>query len=217
MSPHNSRITFLSLPLKARFRIYEYIFICKPQIVPHCRPAAGPLIAPNLLRTCKQIRSEATSVLYSKNTFLIAEPEQNFEWLVQIGRDNINLLKSIRIFVHAVYSTKNTLFSSAIDSVSWYKVLDLLARKASGLRHVYIFWDAEPSMFHFGAGKDLRFVRELAKIQGLKSMVVGGDYGVHWPRYLTEMMGVPVLEEYDNQTLLQYRRDFQRGTENLIP
>lgn len=217
MSSHNSQITFLSLPPKARFRIYEYIFICKPQIIPDCRPAAGPSIVPSLLRTCKQIRSEASSVLYSKNDFLIAMPELDFEWLIQIGRDNIKLLNSIRIFPHAVYSTENTLFSSDKESSFWYKVLDLLARKATGLRRVYIFWDAEPSWGHCGAGRDLRFVRELAKIQGLESMVVGGCYGVHWPRYLTEKMGVPVLEKQDDQFSLQRLRRFQRGTEHLIP
>lgn len=220
MSSHNPQNTFLSLPPKARFRIYEYIFVCKPaepQIIPHCRPAAGPSIAPNLLRTCKQIRSEASSVLYSKNDFLIAEPEQDFEWLIQIGRDNIKLLNSVRIFPCAVYSTEDTFFSSAKESRVWYKLLDLLAREATGLRRVFIYWDAEPSMNHFGAGRDLRFVRELAKIQGLESMVVDGCYGVHWPRYLTEKMGVPVLEEHYNQSSLQHRRRFQRGTENLVP
>ena len=68
-------------------------------------------------------------------------------------------------------------------------------------------------MGHYGAGMDLRFVRELAKISGLQSMVIDGFYAMHWPQYLTEKMGVPIQEEEPSQ----YRRMYQRGTENLVP
>ena len=72
-------------------------------------------------------------------------------------------------------------------------------------------------MYDYYVGMNLRFVRELAKIQGLQSMVVGGYYGVHWPRYLTEKMGVKVLEGETIEGRLQILRKFQQGTENLIP
>ena len=72
-------------------------------------------------------------------------------------------------------------------------------------------------MYDYYVGMNLRFVRELAKIQGLQSMVGGGYYGVHWPRYLTEKMGVKVLEGETIEGRLQILRKFQQGTENLIP
>ena len=67
------------------------------------------------------------------------------------------------------------------------------------------------------AGEDLRFVRELAKIQGLRSMVLDGHYGMHWPRYLSEKMGVEVVEKLHDVDGLWGLRRFQKGTEDLIP
>ena len=99
----------------------------------------------------------------------------------------------------------------------WYKLLDQLAREATGLRHIFVCWDSEEAWPFFGAGKDLRFVRELAKIRGLESMVVAGYYAVHWPRYLAEQMGVSVQERDNTAPSLQYLRKFQQGTENLVP
>jgi hypothetical protein len=104
------------------------------------------------------------------------------------------------------------------NSPFWYKLLDQLARKATGLQQLYVNWDSEVSWWHFGAGKDLRFVRELAKFQGLQSLVINGDYAKHWPSYLTEKTGVRVQEvDQDSSFLREYRRKYQRGTENLIP
>ena len=71
-------------------------------------------------------------------------------------------------------------------------------------------------MGHYGAGKDIRFVRELAKIQGLQSMAINGFYAMHWPRYPSEKMGVLVKEELD-QSLLLHLRKYQRGTGNSAP
>ena len=213
--PQKSKVQFLALPLEVRLRIYHFALVRDPQIIPHCRPAANPPVTPSILRTCKQIHSEASPVLYSTNSFLICEPEQVLKWFNQIDRINIGLLKSIRICPHAVYSTAEvpSLFSPN-TSLPWYKVLDRLAQEATGLRHVYVFWDAEESMGHYGAGKDLRFVRKLAKIQGLQSMAIDGYYAMHWPRFLADKMGVLITEDSTQIFLL---RKFQRGTENLIP
>ena len=187
--------------------------------MPDVKPPADRSIAPTILRTCKKIHREASPALYSKNTFLIAEPDRILRWLLQIGRVKTSLLKSIRIFPHAVYYTQDTFFGNASVSRFWYQLLDRLAREATGLRRVYINWDSDETSNHFGAGKDVRFVRELAKIQGLESMVVNGYYGVHWPRYMAENMGVPVQERgyEDDQGYLQSLRRYQRGTENLFP
>ena len=212
MPSQESQITFLSLPAEVRLPIYEYLLVDKPQVIPHCRPATERPLTPSILRTCKQINREASQALYSKNTFLISEPDRDLKWFDSIGRINVKLLKDIRLFVHPVYSTQRTLFSTGSEGISWYKVLDHLAREATGLRHVYIYWDAE-EWPHMGAGKDLRFVRELAKIQGLQSMIVNGFYGVHWPRYLTEKMGLQVQENERSPSL----RGYQQGTQNLIP
>ena len=48
-------------------------------------------------------------------------------------------------------------------------------------------------------------------------MAVGGFYGMHWPRYLTEQMGITVVEEKRGERSLQVLRLLQEGTEDLIP
>ncbi len=218
MPPQKSQLDFLSLPLKARLRIYEYVLVSEPQVIPHCKLAADPLITPSVLRTCKQIHSEASPILHSKNTFLVAEPERNLKWFKRMGRSNIKHLKRIRIFVHPVYYTEEIPYlCTAPESSFWYKVLDQLAQEAMGLRDLYIYWDAEETWVHYGAGRDLRFVRELAKIQRLQSMGINVFYGIHWPRYLAEKTGVPIQEEDHTQPFLQCLRKYQQGTENLVP
>ena len=218
MPPQEPRFNFLALPPEIRLHFYECILTCKPQVMPDLRPPAERSIAPTILRTCKQIHREASPALYSQNKFLIANPERILRWLQKIGRVNIGLLKSIRLFPHAVYCTEDSLFGDASVSRAWYRLLDRLAREATGLRRVYIYWDSADTFTHFGAGRDVRFVRELAGIQGLQSMVVDGYYAVHWPRYLAENMGVPVQERgQEEQWYLESLRRYQRGTENLIP
>ena len=217
MPQQKSQATFLLLPLELRLHIYEDIFLCKSQIMPYLnhKPRAEHSIPPSILRTCKQIHREASPILYSKNTFSIKYPQRTFKWLLKIGGANIKLLNTINIRVDPMVNAVDNYIYRVKATASWYKVLDLLAREATGLRHVEINWDA---LFQVGElGKNLRFVRKLAKIQGLQSMVVDGFYGMHWPRYLTKKMGVTVVEKNSDEPSLQSLRMFQRGTEDLIP
>ena len=215
MPLQDQRSTFLLLPLELRLDIYEYLFLCKKEIHPYCSdiPRAERSISPSILRTCKQIRQEASPILYSKNAFSIACPEVIFPWLRKMGRANIKLLNTIYMWVNPVMrKAKNR----AKETGLWYKILDLLAREATGLRHLEVHWNR--SFQGEDAGKDLRFVRKLAKIQGLKSMVVGGYYAMHWPQYLTKKMGVAVVETiYKDEARIRGSREFQEGTEDLIP
>ena len=215
MPPPSSRLGFLSLPLKARLRIYELLLVREQQAIPHCKPSFAPPAMPAILRTCKQVHKEASRVLYAENTFLVSNPKRILEWLTKIGRANIELLHRIRIFVDPVYSTEKNLFSGG-EALFWYKLLDKLARVATGLRHVWIYWDTY-EWPHLGAGKDLRFVRELAKIQGLQSMVIDGCYGAHWPSFLSEKMGVLVEEKTRDLSGSGWLKEYQMGTENLVP
>ncbi len=140
MPPQTSQVGFLSLPSRAHLRIYEYALVSEPQVIPHCRPATQTPVTPSILRTCKQVRSEASRVLYSKNTFLVSEPKRILEWFTRIGRAIIKQLNSIRIWVDPVYYTKPIpLLQTTTESSLWYKLLDQLAREATGLRHVYVY------------------------------------------------------------------------------
>jgi hypothetical protein len=213
MPPQIPRVGLLSLPPEVRHRIYKYTLVYPERVIPYEQKKWTKIITPSILRTCRQIYREACPILYSENVFTLAGPGEILKWLSQIGRVNIKRLKCIWIFVDAVFEL-TTLFGLPSDSPKWYNVLDRLARQATGLRYVHIYWDAEESCGHFGAGKDVRFVRELAKIQGLHEMSIEGFYAKHWPEYLTKTMGVPVRDPQSQQDL---RRRYQRGTENLIP
>jgi hypothetical protein len=186
-------------------------------VIPYTQKPRTKIITPSILRTCRQIYREACPILYSENEFTLEDPGQVLKWLSQIGRVNIKRLKCIWIFVDPVFRL-TTCLGAPSDSPKWYTLLDRLARQATGLRYVHIYWDSEQSCGHHGAGKDVRFVRELAKIRGLHEMSIDGFFAKHWPEYLTKTMGVPVRDRVcDPQSWQDLRRRYQRGTENLIP
>lgn len=105
-------------------------------------------------------------MLYSENKFLVDKAKQFLDWLQQIGSVNITLLKSLRIFPHAVYSETGQTWLGDSESPdysgpTWCKLLSKLADEATGLGYVYVYFDAEEDFGHYGAGKDLNFVRAL--------------------------------------------------------
>ncbi|KAL8651637.1 MAG: hypothetical protein Q9210_003139 [Variospora velana] len=217
MAQPGARTSLLSLPLAIRDRIYDYLLTTRPQIVPRCRTPAPqtrtftsftsqPTLAPSILRTCKRIAAEGRTVLYSKNVFLLSDPKRDHHWLNTIGGSNVKLLTSFRIFVEAVGD----------GEASWYQLLRVLARYATGLQHIYIFWDSEETCGHYGAGRNVHFARELTEIQNVQSLVLDGYYASQWPRYLTERMNVQVVEKERSQGAWQMLRKYQRGTQHVV-
>lgn len=216
MSSQKPQVHFLSLPLEARLYIYKNILICQPQVVTHWRPVG---INASILRTCKQVHSEASPILYSENSFLVANPEGILQWLKQIGPVNTKLLKRVCIVVDAVWSTvaRPSTRDRPRGGSRWYKLLNRLAQEATGLRHIYMYWEAQDTCGDYGAGADVRFVRELVKIRGLQSVVINGFYGKQWPKYMTEKMGVAVQEAGRGPAMWQSLRKYQQRTEGIIP
>lgn len=215
MPPQTKRVTLLSLPPEIRNQIYRRVLIYNSQVGHFLRPrtenaqsgalrSSSTRNAPSILRICRQIYREASPILYSETTFTFSfsDPKHDLIWLDQIGPVSVQLLKRLHILVPAVWLDGRAYYCS-----SWYNLLDRLARKAIGLRHLYVYWGC-------GAGKDLRFVRDLAKFQGLQTLIISGSYAQHWPSYLTEKTGVRVLEKWPASRCLT---DFQLGTETLIP
>jgi len=133
------------------------------------------------------------------------------------------------------------------DLSPWLRLLHILAEEASGLRSIKLKWCAgfmenprkfERRVLERGLGDQLDFVRALGKIQGLETLVIDGYYAKNWPAYLEERMGVRVqtidqwldemrlrgdLEDHIqyicdvNEQYLQDLREYQQGTEELIP
>lgn len=58
----------------------------------------------------------------------------------------------------------------------WFRIFDIPATKATGLKDVLIYLDAAAGLFgleqqqHYGAGQDVEFVRAFAKLSGLKGL-----------------------------------------------
>ena len=98
------------------------------------------------------------------------------------------------------------------DAPLWYELLGKLARGGiTRLQYLEVYWDAATDMGHVGAGRDVRFVRELAAIGAVEGkMVIGGCYGVHWPAYSAEKMGVTVQVDEDPRWQ-EWLREYQRG------
>jgi hypothetical protein len=251
MSQPQQRHNFFSLPLEIRLSIYRHALINKSreggrfsrcmvqdQIMIRIRKdredrTMAPTVfgtvredrtmAPTLLRTNKQIYREALPILYSENVFLVDKARRFLSWLQQIGPVNITLLKSLRIFPHAVYSETGQTWLGAPEDPdysgpTWCELLNKLADEASGLGYVYVYMDAEVEFWHYGAGKDLNFVRALGRMKVSRRLEIDGYFATEWPRYLERKLGMPVWDtQGHSQNYLVWLREYQRGTEGLIP
>ncbi|KAI4282029.1 MAG: hypothetical protein L6R38_003249 [Xanthoria sp. 2 TBL-2021] len=143
-------------------RIYEHALKINTQAVPrHLMPgqpsARSRSLNTSLLRTNRQICSEASPVLYSQNVFIISSPKPDLEWLDCIGDHNITQLRTLHLFTKPAYEMDS--LGNEGDKACWHQLLRYLAPKAAGLRHMYLFLDADEEedalSYHHGAGKDV--------------------------------------------------------------
>jgi hypothetical protein len=138
---------------------------------------------PGILQTCKQIFHEAKAILYSHNVFTINEPKVIFRSIMQIGNENIKLVKTVHIWVPKM---------AKLDP--WLQLLKILAEDASGLRCIELALDANTGLGRYRSlGYNKVFLCALGKIRGLDKLVFKGHYAKHWPAYLEKRMGVRVL------------------------
>lgn len=252
------KVTFLTLPAELRLQIYNQLLVSRfdrtqnpwcavgntnQKVVPlHMNQAPQyRTMEPGILQTCKQIHREGNSILYSQNVFDISEPKQMFQLIAQIGLVNLQLIRTLHIWV-----------PWTAELPPWLQLLSILAKKASGLRCVELGWGTDTEFYgrlewgagQTGLGDNLDFVRALGKIQGLEKLVITGYYAKKWPADLEKSMDVHVLairgecfeeaelreEELNDEESewAKFMRDFnedqlkafgkyQQGTENLIP
>lgn len=70
-------------------------------------------------------------------------------------------------------------------------------------------------VYKYVTGKDLDFIRALAKVKVKESVEIGGFYAKHWPRYLEEKMGADT-ERFE----VRLRKSFEvyeEETKDLYP
>jgi hypothetical protein len=150
------------------------------------------------------IHREPSPAFYSENTFKIDDPDRALNWLQQITSTNTKHLTKLSVFVHAVYSPgvlgwgsipASSIFSNGPPcGPKWRTLFDKLAAEAVGLQELDIFWDAEPTCWHFGGGADVDVVQALAQIKGLDKLEIGGYFAKEWPIYLKKKMGLKVWD-----------------------
>jgi hypothetical protein len=92
----------------------------------------------------------------------------------------------------------------------------VLARDATDLQHLSVYWDAEGWMQ--GLGKDVTFLRALVMLRVKSTIVIEGFYAVRWPEFMERKMGLrPVQQSLRSRTWVRMVSGFQRGTEGIIP
>ncbi|KAJ5994133.1 hypothetical protein N7451_009857 [Penicillium sp. IBT 35674x] len=191
-------------------------------------------LEPAILYTCTQIHREAASVLYGGNVFNFSEPGQMFRFMAQIGPTNTKFMRSLDTWVP---------WKAEISP--WLTLLNTLSKDATGIRYIELAWGAncESPLIHErgakerGLGDNVLFIRALAKIQGLERIHLKGYFAMHWPSYLMASTGARVqaergqhhepgpdddaatiqLVQHVNERSLRRFRDYQRGTDDLVP
>jgi hypothetical protein len=196
---------------------------------------------PAILQTCKEIYREGNSILYAKNVFAISKPEQMFKLSAQIGLANSKLIRTLHLRVP--YMTKLLpwlqLLSMVAGQAGGLRHLELHWGVS-----IEFTWDTPRGARERGWGDSLDFVRALGRIEGLERLVIKGYYAKNWQVYLSERLGIQVHaicgdcveecrmterdlseEEVENRKFIRENndrelrafREYQRGTEDLIP
>lgn len=196
---------------------------------------------PGVLRTCKQVYHEANTILYSQNIFAFNEPEKMIRFVGQVGLVNVKLVKRLHLWVPwmAELAPWLQLLHFLAEEATGLRSIGL------GWDAICDFsWHLERGAKERGLGDNLDFVRTLGNIQRLENLVIEGYYAKNWPAYLERRMGMRVRAIYGhcceenelrvgdpndeeledtkltreyNEEELQLFREFQQGTEDLIP
>ena len=203
MHCQKAAVTFLLLPPELRLYVYKYALTGDQQTLIAANasePAFDGLtnilskerMTPSLLRTCRLIYKEAIHVFYSSNTFIFNSPSMHLRWASSVGPTNLQMLRSIRLHFWPILRFPGVSGGFTKDPVSeaaWHKLLDLLVREATGLRHLSIYYE-DDSVGARSCGKEISYVQEIAKFRKLESVKVDGYYAKNWPAYLAKEMHV---------------------------
>jgi hypothetical protein len=243
-------LTLLELPYDIRFEIYDILLVSRQYPVSLTWQAGStsrktvalymspsPLfrtLEPAILRTCRQIYREAVPVLYGQNLFSINDPLQLTKFMANTAPDNLPLLRSLEICVPWTQDVK-----------PWADMFDSLAGNAPGMRYLEITWSANSHAakqndrgWGSGLGTNVAFVKALARLRTVDTLILKGFYAKPWPDYLRRATGADVLalagyrrkldgrcsRQWDLNAVTLWNEEtedlfanFQQGTEDLSP
>jgi hypothetical protein len=212
--------TFSALPSEIRLEIYGYLFI-RPTCNLYRKPNSPDLCTTNsydllvgeqkpvthhttiptaFLLACKQIHAEASTVLYSCNTFGFHDPKVLLVFLVKIGQINTEHIRNIHINVP--WNQEKWVF--------WPTELLCKLSEVKNLRNIEITFESISTsgfqIYGFGSHNDiisfvvgrrlsLEFNLGLAlrRLPTLEMIVVWGSCSEGWLEYLGKRIGCKVL------------------------
>lgn len=189
---------------------------------------------PAILPICGQIHREAIPIIYSRNVFNFRQPDQMFRFMTQIGPTNLKFVRSLDMWI-----------PWKAEILPWLTLLNALSQEAA-LKYVRVALNSRyesPRVLQIeakerGLGDNVLFIRALARFQGLEKIHIRGHYAKHWPSFLMAKTSAQVQAEFglghyepgpdDNPQTIQWIqtmnesnlydfREYQRGTEDLIP
>ena len=190
-----------------------------------------PTVSQHLIRTNSpdSIRKEPCLLFYSSNEFVIDDPKRGLEWATRITKANLEYLTKLRIFIPGVYYDLD--FDQMLQNLRqgmkgksgvieygprWRAFFEKLAAGAKNLKIVFIYFDAEDTMGHYGGGADVDVVRAIGKLHGLEQLKIGGLFAKEWPGYLEQKTGLKVWDTEDqSEGMLRELRKFQRRYRDL--
>jgi len=168
---------------------------------------------------------------YSTNLFQIDFPEQALRWLDNIGQQNVESLRSLRLWVGSLYREQprpsphpnplpgveesfDMLFGSSMRvTADWRTIFERISQMKH-LRTLDVVWDADTDNYmRWGGGADVRLVRALGKMDFLDSLKISGCFAKEWPAYLNSRMKGLQIGDYAQE----WRADYQGRLGNLSP
>ena len=124
---------------------------------------------------------------YRGNTFLFNYPDLVLRWLRRLSPSCLTAIRSIRVFVHAVYNpgpAGDWLTNKPAGGPQCVALFEYLAAKATSLKHITIYLDQERTMGHWGGGNDTKLLQAIGKLQTLDTFELRGFFARQWPSYL---------------------------------
>lgn len=146
-----SRLT--KLPAELRNQVYRYVVVSE-EAINITRPPIRAHTA--LLQVCKQMRTEATKMFYSENTFRVPEGHVKSvdltSWITSVvGKDNATFISSLKIALPAFDVIKPDLLSEAVEEIATAAASLGAAALKVGVPYGSIALERE----HVGTKKDL--------------------------------------------------------------
>ena len=80
-----------------REKIYRHSLVEESDVVLSNYSNRARLASPGLLRSCRQIRAEASEIYYSENTFSIGNVKDCWDWLKFIGPRFCKILPCLKV------------------------------------------------------------------------------------------------------------------------